>query len=61
MGPAGPPRAAPDAEGREVTRFVTTGVVWLSQTSPIRRRWRVYVLGCCVLSLPLRTVDWSRS
>jgi hypothetical protein len=35
-------------------------IVWLSQTWPIKRRLRLYVRGRRVLSLPLRTVEWSR-
>lgn len=36
------------------------GVVWLSQTWPIKRRWRLRVRGRVVISIPMRTVQWSR-
>ena len=45
-------------------RLVSRGIVWLdgslSPGRPIRRRWRLYVCGRAVLSIPLTTVQWSR-
>lgn len=40
---------------------MTTRIVWLSQTWPIKRRWRLYVGRRLVLSVPLTTVEWSRN
>lgn len=39
---------------------IETGVVWLSQTWPIRRRWRLKLAGRVLLSIPLRAVRWSQ-
>lgn len=46
-------------------RLIEGGVVWLDGSKnprgPIRRRWRLRLSGVLVLSVPLRTVPWSRN